>query len=201
MIDFDVTGEPLSTPELQIAVQEIKSARKQLVKYSCISDVLHAFVFIALYFSGSLGGLAILTAVGISTLVAVAMALVRDKGALTTGLFFATVISVITAGAIYATLTTYCTSALPGTSMASLLGASIVIIGSTLGRQVKRVLIALEETKSIVDDQVAVQELADLCRAHETLSTYRERAVMNLRPHLTYGELKAMREWAARQQS
>ena len=85
---------------------------------------------------------------------------------------------------------------LPGSLIATLLTGSIVIVGATLGRQIKEVMVAIEDLKQIGDDEQAQQELINLCRQFPPLAQYRELAASYLRPTLTYGELKAMREWA-----
>ncbi len=85
---------------------------------------------------------------------------------------------------------------IPGSLIATLLTGSIVIVGATLGRRIKAVMVAIEDLKQIIEDDHAQQELANLCQQFPPLEDYREQAASYLRPTLTYGELKAMRSWA-----
>lgn len=196
MFHFDLTQEPLTNRELEAELQILKESRKIQIKYSCISDVLHAFVFIGLYYSHFLSGYAILAAVGLSTVVALVLATTsRDNlklsdriaiGALSLGTTIATTIILIMA----------LKQTLAGSIVAGLTTGSIVIVGATLGRQIKKVLAAIEAMKPIIDDNIARQEVMTLCREFPALDAYRESATQYLRPHLTYGELAEMRKWA-----
>ncbi|MFK5926212.1 MAG: hypothetical protein QM483_06255, partial [Desulfuromusa sp.] len=58
------------------------------------------------------------------------------------------------------------------------------------------VLAAIEAMKPIIDDDIGRQEVMSLCHEFPELDHYREQAAQYLRPHLTYGELAAMRKWA-----
>ena len=77
MFQFDLSQEPLTTPELKTEQQKLKVIRKQQIKYSCISDVFHAFIFIALYFGQMLSGTAVMVAVAISTVSALVLAMTK----------------------------------------------------------------------------------------------------------------------------
>jgi len=88
-----------------------------------------------------------------------------------------------------------------GSIIAGFLTASIVIVGATLGRKIKKILIASEELKSVIDDPHAQQELRALCRQFPELEEYRQQAASYLRPALTYGELQAMREKGSKDQA
>ena len=196
MFQFDITQEPLSYQELKEKLATLKEVRKVQIKYSCISDVFHAFIFIALYFNHFLSGYAVLVAVGLSTVVAIILATTRrenlqlaDKiaiSSLSLGVTVATTLILIMA--MKETLT--------GALVAGLASGSIVVIGATLGQKIKRVMSAIEEMKPILEDGIARQELMTLCRQFPKLDAYRESAAQNLRPHLTYGELSAMRKWS-----
>ncbi|PLX97983.1 MAG: hypothetical protein C0622_11960, partial [Desulfuromonas sp.] len=65
--------------------------------------------------------------------------------------------------------------------------------GATLGRKVKAVMEMIDAMKPIIDDQFADIEIGVICRNFPELEHYRAQAAMNLRPHLTYAELEAMR--------
>lgn len=200
MFQFNLTQEPLSAPELKAEISVLKETRKKQIKQSCISDVLHAFVFIGLYFSGQIGGYAILVAVAISTVAAISVAMYKSqKSAISHSK--AMLIAVSVALLIFCTLNIKMLTAIPGSSIAALLGFSIVIVGSTLGRKVKAVLTTLEEMKTFQDDPVAQHELSSLCHQYPQLEDYRELAAQNLRPHLTYGELAAMKHWSEQQKT
>ena len=195
MFHFDLTEEPLTNRELEAELQTLKELRTVQIKYSCISDVLHAFIFIGLYYSQFLSGYAILVAVALSTVIALALATTsRDKlklsdqiaiGALSLGTTTATMMILIMA----------MQQALVGSIVASLTTGSIVIVGATLGRKIKTVLATIEAMKPIIEDNIARQEVMTLCREFPELDDYRESAAQYLRPHLTYGELAAMRKW------
>ena len=196
MFHFDLTKEPLTNRELEAELQTLKKMRKVQIKYSCVSDVLHAFVFIGLYYSHFLSGYAVLVAVVLSTVVALVLAMTsRDNLKLSDQIAIG-VLSLGTAIATFMTLTMAMNEPFTGSLVASLTTGSIVIVGATLGRQIKRVLAAIEEMKPIIDDDIARQEIMALCREFSELDDYRELAAQYLRPHLTYGEMAAMRKWA-----
>ncbi|MDX2479509.1 MAG: hypothetical protein QNK24_04125 [Desulfuromusa sp.] len=195
MFHFDLTEEPLTNLELKAELQILKDLRKVQIKYSCISDVLHAFIFIGLYFNHFLSGYAILVAIALSTVVAIILATASREnlklsdqvamGVLALGTSIATIMILI--GAMKEPLT--------GSLVAGLVTGSIVIVGATLGRKIKKVMSAIEDMKPIIDDQVARQEVMNLCQKFPKLDEYRESATQNLRPYMTYGELSAMRNW------
>lgn len=199
MFKFDLSQEPLSSREFQVELHRLKALRKDQIKRSCISDVLHAFVFIGLYFSQFLSGYSVLIAVAISTVFALVMAMISKEALVLTDKI---VIAFIVAGAAVATtliLTITMKEELTGSLVAGLTTGSIVIVGATLGRQIKQVMILLDEMKPIIDDEPALHEIAQLCRRYPHFEVYRELAAQNLRPHLSYGELSAMREWDRRE--
>jgi TusA-related sulfurtransferase len=191
---FDLTQEPLTNQELKTEREKLKIIRKEQIKYSCISDVLHTFVFIALYFSQILSGYAVLVAVGISTGCALMIATATRNPSKPTNSITILLSAVGAATTVVVLLTLQMQQTLTGSIIAGLLTASIVIVGATLGRRIKKVLISGEELKSIVDDPHAQQELKALCQQFPELEEYRQQAASYLRPTLTYGELKAMRE-------
>ncbi|NOQ42591.1 MAG: hypothetical protein GQ563_08845 [Desulfuromusa sp.] len=198
MFHFDLTKEPLTNRELEAELQTLKVLRKVQIKYSCISDVLHAFVFIGLYYSQFLSGYAVLVAVVLSTVVALVLAMTsRDNLKLSDQITIGA-LSLGTSIATFMTLTMAMDEPFGGSLVAGLTTGSIVIVGATLGRQIKRVMTAIEAMKPIIDDDIARHEIMTLCRDFPELDDYREKATQYLRPHLAYGELAAMREWAGR---
>lgn len=196
MFQFDLTQEPLTNVELKELQKKAKASRKELIKYSCISDVFHAFIYIALYFSQMLSGYAILAAVGLSTVCAIIIATATrsklDRG----DILSAIIIAFGAASAVVFILHLTMHQPLSGSIIAGILSGSIVIVGATLGRKIKQVMTLAEDLKPIIDDTLAQRELSDLCRKHPALSDYREQASRYLRPQLTYGELKKMRDYA-----
>jgi hypothetical protein len=200
MFQFDISKEPLSSPELKAEISYLQETRKQQIKQSCISDVLHAFVFIGLYFSGQIGGYAILVAVAISTVAAITMAMLKSQRVIADRIKTMAVATSVGA-LVFCTLHITMETALLGSTVSALMGLSIVLVGSTLGRNVKMVLKALEHMKTFQDDEDAQHELRKLCHDYPELEEYRELASQNLRPHLTYGELSAMRRWSKAQKA
>lgn len=197
MLDFELTQEPPTGPELQEKTSRVKQLRATCIKYSCISDVAHAFVFISLYFGRSLSGTAALVAVGIATFAALFTATVPKWKLFP---LILTMTAVTTVVLCYYMLKLGMGQNTTGSIVAAATGGSIVLVGGTLGRRVKQVLIDLEDLRPIIDDERATQEVASLCRSYPELADYRETAMQNLRPHLCYGELKAMREWTRQRQ-
>ncbi len=195
MFQFDLNREPLTSVELKEELNKVKEMRKELIKYSCISDVFHAFLFIALYFAQMLSGYAIMAAVGLSTLCAIILA-TATKSRLNRGdIFSAGIIAAATSVAVIFILNLTMHQPLSGSILAGLLSGSIVMVGATLGRKIKQVMTLAEDFKTLIDDPQAQREIADLCKDHPFLNDYRERAASYFRPQLTYGELKAMRRW------
>lgn len=199
MFQFDLSKEPLTNQELKTELQILKKSRKVQIKYSCISDVFHAAVFIGLYFSHLLSGYAALSTVALSTIFAAILAIVTrtnfklsDRlaiGIIASGIMFATIIILVTT----------MKEPLIGSFIAGLAAGSIVIVGVTLGRKIKQVMVAIENMKPILEDETAQHMLMALCRKFPDLNEYRELAARNLRPNLTYGELSAMENWAKKQ--
>jgi len=195
MYQFDLTREPLTNLELKSEREKLKIIRKEQIKYSCISDVLHTFIFIALYFNQVLSGYAVLVAVGISTGCALIVATTTRSSVRSINQIAMLVSAIGAATAVTVLLTMQMQQPLSGSLIAGLVTASIVVVGATLGRKIKKVLISGEELKSIIDDPHAQQELTALCKQFPILEEYRQQATSYLRPTLTSGELKAMRKW------
>ncbi|MEA3362621.1 MAG: hypothetical protein U9Q61_05060 [Thermodesulfobacteriota bacterium] len=199
MYHFDITKEPLSNPELKAELQAFKETRKELIKYSCISDVLHSFIFIGLYFSQFLSGYAVLVAVVLSTAFALFLATVPRQSLKLSDRIAIGAIALGTAVATVLIINMVLQQPLTGSLVAGLTAGSIVIVGATLGRKIKNILMSIETLKPIPEDTVAHQELNYLCRKYPQFDEYREQATLNLRPHLSYGELAAMKRWMEEQ--
>ena len=196
MYQFDLTQEPLTNLELKSEQEKIKAIRKEQIKYSSISDVLHTFGFIALYFSQILSGYAVLVAIGISTGCALIVATATRSLFKPNNLLTVVAIAIGAAAAVTIVLLTQMQQPLTGSIIAGLLTVSIVIVGATLGQKIKKVMVAGEDLKPIIDDPHAQQEITILCQQFPALEEYRQQAASYLRPTLTYGELKAMRQWS-----
>ncbi len=195
MFVFDLSNDPPTAVEIKAALETLKSQRRTQIKHSCISDVLHAFIFIGLYFNHSLSGYAILVAVSLSTIFAVILATATRQ---TLQLSDRLAIALIVLGSTIATIIILLVAMkqpLPGSLVAGITGGSIVLVGATLGRKIKNVMVAIEHMKPITEDDSARQELMVLCREFPEFNQYRELAAQNLRPNLTYGELNAMKKW------
>ncbi len=136
-----------------------------------------------------------MVAVGISTVTAITMAMLKSQRN-TAGHVKTTVVAIGAGILIFCTLHITMETSILGSIVAAVIGLSIVIVGATLGRNVKVVTKALENMKTFQDDEDAQHELIRLCHEHPELEEYRELAAQNLRPHLTYGELSAMRQWS-----
>lgn len=195
MLQIDLSQEPLSYQELQAELRYLKDLRKNQIKYSCISDVLHAFVFISLYFSHFLTGFSVLIAVVLSTLVAVIMATVTRQALQLSDCLAIAIFALGTAISTGLLLSIMMKECQIGSLVAGFTAGSIVIVGATLGRKIKQALVSIEGLKPITEDEQARQELQKLCHEHPELEEYRRRAVANLRPNLTYLELQKMRNW------
>ena len=196
MFEFDLHKDPPTATEIKSMLVELKTSRTEYIKKSCISDILHAFVFIALYFGQFLSGYAVMVAVALSTVVAIILATAtRQKLDMSDRLAMA-ILAAATAVATVLILFSTMKQPLGGSLVGGLAAGSIVISGATLGRRIKQILVNIENMKPITEDDVARRELLRLCRNFPFLENYREQATINLRPNLTYGELAAMRQWA-----
>jgi hypothetical protein len=133
--------------------------------------------------------------VGLSTVCAIILA-TATRNTLNRGdIFSAAIIATATAVAVVFILHLTMHQPLTGSVLAGLLAGSIVIVGATLGRKIKQVMTLAEDLKPVTDDPLAQREINELCRKHQFLNDYCDQASRYLRPQLTYGELKAMRQW------
>ena len=147
MFQFDLSQEPLTNLELKTELQKLKVIRKQQIKHSCVSDVFHTFIFISLYFGQMLTSTAVMVAVAISTVSALILAMTNRHILKVSDRIIMAILAVGAAVAVAIILIQLLQQPLPGSLIATLLTGSIVIVGATLGRQIKEVMVAIEDLK------------------------------------------------------
>ncbi len=201
MYSFDLQNEPPTTRELETIADELKSRRRQLVKKSCIADGIHGLILLILYFGDFLSGGALVVTLILSLIVAVVLATATREKLYLSDLLAIAVTSVGTVGGVVAILTVGMSQPLGAATVAGLTAGSIVVSGTRLGRELKKVMVAIEELKPVLADDEACQAVQLLCQCYPELQQYRQQAAQNLRPHLTYGELAAMQRWHDRHQN
>lgn len=195
MYRFDLNEGPPTAQELAAALAEHKRHRRRLMKFACISDVAHLLILLVFYFGDFLSGGAVLVLFALSLVVALVLATAsRDRLQFTDLVAIAATIGG-TAGATTLLLGAGMDQPWPASIAAGLTAGSITLSGTLLGRLLKRVMAAIEQMKPIPLDDAALVELGFLCRQDDRLRQYRDQAVQNLRPHLTFGELDAMRDY------
>ncbi len=196
MLTFDLTAGPPTAQELRAEHEALQAQKKDLLKTSCLSDGLHAVVFLGLYLADFISGYGLLVAVALATVIAIVLATVTRKHLQLTDRIAITVIAIGAAAAVGFILHGLMNETLVGCLVSGLAAGSIVIVGSALGRKIKQVLIGLEECRSIAEDEFALREVIEICRLYPEMESYRQQALQILRPNLTYGELRAMQKWA-----
>ncbi len=195
MFQFDISNDPPTAVELKQIHADLKHKRHQQIKLSCLSDLSHTAVFLALYFFNLLSGFGTLTAIVLGTLCALLLATTMPDELGPSQLSTVALVAIGNSLAVGSILFWLMKQPLSGSIAAALTCASIVFLGATLGRRIKQVMLALENLKPMTDDDQAQHELIGLCRSFPQLAQYREQAARLLRPNLTYGELAAMRQW------
>ncbi|GEM_PF-1003501 len=195
MYSFDLTLEPPTSRELNSVLNDLKKQRSKLMVRSCVSDGIHILLLLLLYFGHFLSGPAILVLVVLSLIIAIVLATSTRESLLFSDLIAIAITIVTTATAVTLLLAISMNQPFGASIFAGLLAASIVTSGTILGRALKKIMFALEQLKSIPDDDPVIDELKIFCQRYQALNDYREQALRNLRPHLTYGELFAMRDW------
>jgi len=195
---FDLTLDPPTSQELDSALAELKKQRSKLMIRSCISDGIHIVLLLLLYFGNFLSGPALLVLISLSLVIAIILATATRES-----LFFSDLIAIavtIVTTATAATLILAITMNQPwgAAIVAGLLAGTIVTAGTVLGRALKKIIFAIEQLKLIPADDPLLEELGIFCQRYPVVRHYREQASRNLRPHLTYGELFAMRDWHQR---
>jgi hypothetical protein len=195
MYSFDLTLDPPTSKELDSAMSVLKQQRSKLMIRSCISDGIHILLLLLLYFGNFLSGPAILVLIALSLVIAIILA-TSTRELLFFSDLIAIAITIITTAAAATLLLAISMNQPWGASIvAGLLAGTIVTSGTILGRALKKIMFAIEQLKSIPDDDPVIDEVNIFCQRYPDLRHYREQASRNLRPHLTYGELFAMRDW------
>jgi len=196
MFHFSGHSEPPTAFEINERRHQLRAQRNKLFRSSCISDLGHGLFFFALYFYGQLTGPATLTAIVLATVCAIVLASATHRELSRSDKSAVAAVTLGVTMAIPLLLMRLMSQATFAAMAAGLGGGSLVIIGATLGRKVRLVMSDLEDLKPFQDDEPASQELLMMSRQFTEIAHYREQASRILRPHLTYGELKAMRRWA-----
>lgn len=199
MYSFDLTLDPPTSKELGYVMSELKQHRRKLMIRSSISDGIHILLLLLLYFSNFLSGPAILVLVALSLVIAIILATSTRESLFFSDLVAIAVTIVTTAAATTLLLAISMNQPWGASIIAGLLAGTIVTSGTILGRELKKIMFAVEQLKSIPDDDPVIDEVNIFCQRYPDLRHYREQASRNLRPHLTYGELFAMRDWHQRQ--
>lgn len=198
MHHFDLTHEPPTSQELVAALTNLKNRRGKLMIRSCISDGIHLLLLLLLYFGNILSGRSVLVLIALSVVVAIVLATATRDSLLFSDLI-AIAVSIIAVVAASTLLLTISMSQSWGAGIvAGVIAGTIVTSGTILGRALKKVMFAIEQLNPIPTDDPILAEVSALCQRYPELRNYREQAKQNLRPHLTYGELFAMREWHLR---
>ena len=198
MLCIDLTSPPTRV-DLETEKKRLLVRRKKLIQASLAADVLHGSAFLLLYLVELLTGPGLLIAIVMATVVALIFAS-RQRQTLqkmSRWLLGLTVVGLM--AAIGFLLWSPLQQSIPGSIGAALISGSIVAGGAIFGSQLLQTLMGLENLKTFVDDDQAQQELQWLCQEFPFLFAYRQQATQNLRPNLTYLELKTMRDWAEAQ--
>jgi hypothetical protein len=195
MYFFDLTLDPPTSTELGSSLTVLKQERRKLMVRSCISDGIHILLLLLFYFGNFLSGPAIMVLIALSLVIAIVLATSTRESLLFSDLI-AIAISIVTTAAAATLLLAISMNQPWGASIiAGLLAGSIVTSGTILGRALKKIMFSIEQLRQIPDDDPVIDELNIFCQRYPELRHYREQAARNLRPHLTYGELFAMRDW------
>ncbi|NOY13210.1 MAG: hypothetical protein GXP51_05870 [Deltaproteobacteria bacterium] len=195
MLTFNINQPPPIHRELKAEKQRLTIRKKQLIKYSIISDGAHGTALLCLYLTDLLNGLGLLAVVGLGTVIAVVLATTLKKQLRTADLLTVASVAVATAFAVGGMVHGLPDATVAGSLLAGLLTGSIVFTSSLIGRQMLQVFTAIEQLKSLAESEIAEQEMLQLCRENPDLEEYRQQARQILRPNLTFGELQAMRDW------
>ncbi len=195
MYHFDLTHEPPTSKDLAAAMVDLKQQRNRLMIRSCISDGIHIVLLLLLYFGDFLSGRSILVLISLSLVVAIVLATSTRESLLFSDLVAIAITIFGTAAATILLLAIGMAQPWGASIFAGVIAGTIVTSGTILGRALKKIMFAIEQLKLIPVDDQALEELNIFCQRYPELRYYREQATRNLRPHLTYGELFAMREW------
>lgn len=195
MYHFDLAQEPPTSNDLTTAMVDLKQRRSKLMIRSCISDGIHLVLLLLLYFGGFLSGRSVMVLIALSLVVAIVLATSTRESLFFSDLIAIAITIVSTAAATILLLAIGMAQPWGASIFAGLVAGTIVTSGTVLGRALKKIMFDIEQLKPIPADDPIYEELNLFCQRHPELRHYREQASRNLRPHLTYGELFAMREW------
>ncbi len=195
MYSFDLTLDPPTRKELDSVMSELKQHRRRLMLRSCISDGIHIVLLLLLYFGNFLSGPAIMVLISLSLVIAIILATSTRELLFFSDLIAIAITIISTAAATTLLLAISMNQPWGASIVAGLLAGTIVTSGTILGRALKKIMFAIEQLKLIPDDDPVIDEVNIFCQRYPDLRHYREQASRNLRPHLTYGELFAMRDW------
>lgn len=195
IFSFDLTRDPPTHQELDIAAAALKQQRSKLMIRFCVSDGSHLILLLLLYFGNFISGPASLVLVALSLVVAIVLATSTRELLLFSDLVAIAITIAATAISTALVLVIVMHQPWVASIFAGLLAGSIVTFGTILGRALKKIMFAIEQLKTIPADDPAREEVSIFCQRYPALRHYREQASRNLRPHLTYGELFAMRDW------
>jgi hypothetical protein len=199
MFDFDEFSEPPTTGDIQQEKVQLLAQRKKLLIHSAISDAVHICIFALLYLFALVSGRGLLGVLIFSSVIALMLA-TRVKAPIVRSDLVQVALATCAVMAVAALfLFQGLGQALPGSLVATLASGSIVVLGSLLGSRAKGVFRSIENLEPLIDDARAQQELQLLCNRFTAVGDYRQQARDNLRPNLSYGELAAMKRWAAQQ--
>lgn len=197
MLTFDINQSPPTRQEIEQERERLTRFRKQLIKQSVCSDSIHGSSFFLLYYFDLMSGYALLAVIGLATVIALVL-ISSLKRLRTTDLMTVAFVAIAAAFAVGGMVYGFPDASVLGSVLAAVVTGSVVMFSTLIGRMMLRVFNGLEELKSLVQYDDMEQEMLRLCRENPPLEDYRQEALQILRPNLTLGELKAMREWANR---
>lgn len=193
MLTFDVKQPPPTRQEIEAEKKRLTAFRKQLIKQSVCSDGIHGGALFLLYYFDLLSGYALLAVIGLASVIA--MVLISSlKRLRAVDLMTVAFVAIAAAFAVGGTVYGFPDDTVLGSVLAGILTGSVVMFSTLLGRMMLRVFNGLEELKSLAENDAAEREMLQLCREHPLLEDYRQQALQILRPNLTFGELRSMRE-------
>jgi len=192
---FDVKKAPPTRQELEGEKTCLTALKKHLIKASIWSDAVHGLLFLAFYWADLISGYALLVAIGLGTIVAVVLAASLQRQLRRSDTALVTLCALVTVVAVSGILVGVMREPLWPGVLAGLASGSLVVAGAVIGRKLFHVFTSLENLRSVAEEEESEQELLALCSQYPELANYRQQARDLLRPNLTIGELKAMRDW------
>ncbi|SHJ93138.1 hypothetical protein SAMN02745165_03570 [Malonomonas rubra DSM 5091] len=192
MLTFDVHQSPPTHHEIDAEQQRLTAFKKQLIQQSIVSDCFHGFALLALYLFDIISGYGLLAILGLGTVIAVILATTM-KRLRAADLMTVAFVAIAAAFAVGGTVNGLPGGTALGSVLSALITASIIMFSTLIGRMMLRVFTGLEDLRSLAEQEEAEQEMRQLCREYPHLEAYRQQARDILRPNLTFGELKAMR--------